>query len=69
MFAFSSYVGGQLADSPGTIFGLPVGYLLDKTSDLGIDLIDEYILDGYLKGWNPRFFIDEFRRNLNNDTI
>lgn len=69
MFALSSYVGGQLAGSPGTIFGLSVGRLLDKTADLGIDLIDEYILDGYLKGWNPRFFIDEFRRNLNNDTI
>lgn len=64
LFTLSSYIGVQLESLPGIIAGLGAGKIFNKASDLGIDLIDEYILDGLLKGWNPRFFIDELRQQI-----
>lgn len=65
LFALSTYIGGQFADVPGNIVGLAAKDVLGKTVDLGLDFIDEYLLDGYIKGWNPRFFINNFRKVIN----
>jgi hypothetical protein len=64
MFAFSSYVGKEISDTSGSLIGLSLGKVLDRATDLGIDLIDEYILEGILKGWNPRFFVDELKEKI-----
>lgn len=62
LFTLSCYIGEQVGGIQGTIAGLGAGEVFGKVADFGIDLIDEYILDGLLRGWNPRFFIDEFRK-------
>ena len=53
IFSVSSYLGFELADLPGL------------TTGLGISLIDTYLLESWIKGWNPRFFIDELRKEIN----
>jgi len=50
----------------GTAFGgtenALIGGVLGKTTEFGLGLFDTYILDGLLKGWNPRMFVDELRQ-------
>lgn len=56
----SAMAGTAVAGGVGTISG---GFL-GLCSSLGISLLDAYLLDGLLKGWNPRFFFDKEIRKL-----
>ena len=47
--------GGLLAGPIGAIPGAVIGGL----TDVGIGLLDSYILDNILKGWSPRYYIDK----------
>ncbi len=47
--------GGLLAGPIGAIPGAIVGGL----TDMGIGLLDSYILDNIIKGWSPRYYIDK----------
>ncbi|WP_158993996.1 hypothetical protein [Mucilaginibacter sp. L196] len=55
-------VGAAIGDIPGSIVGAGTSKLLEDTVSLGISMIDSYLLDGILKGWQPRFFISEYQK-------
>jgi hypothetical protein len=57
MLAVGSGIGAALAGSGGVWAGAAVG----KGADLGLSLVDTYILEGVLKGWNPQMFVDRMR--------
>jgi len=61
MFGIGSGVSAMLG---GGIPGLTLGTVAGKAADLGFSLIDTYIVDGLLKGWNPKMFIDEINDKL-----
>jgi len=54
---------GTLVDGP--LLGLAAGGVAaaigDRLVDLGLDLLDEFLLDGLRKGWHPRLFFDDLR--------
>lgn len=60
MFGLGSGVGALLAGPPGAAVGGVVG----KAADFGLSLLDTYVLDGILKGWNPRMFVDEIKNEV-----
>lgn len=57
MLAVGSGLGAALVGSGGIWAGAVAG----KSAELGLSLLDTYILDGVLKGWNPRMFVDRMR--------
>lgn len=57
MFGIGTGLGSMIAGPSGAI----AGGFLGKASDLGLALLDTYVLDGILKGWNPRMFVDKIK--------
>jgi hypothetical protein len=45
-----------VADSIG------LGAFTSKAADLGLGLLDTYVLDGILSGWNPRMFVNDVKK-------
>lgn len=60
--AVGAGVGSLVAGLPGSLVGLSVGKLADYAADLGLGLLDSYLLDGMLRGWTPRAFVSELRK-------
>lgn len=52
---------GALASPVGSAIGGVVGPLVSPAADIGLDLVDQFFLDGLLKGWSPKMFIDEVK--------
>ncbi|MEB0276868.1 hypothetical protein, partial [Cryobacterium sp. 5B3] len=48
-------VGGPAA----AMLGAAGGKLMECAADVGLDMLDEHLLDGVLKGWTPRVFIEK----------
>lgn len=59
LYVASAVIGGMLGGVEGTISGIGVGTLLAKASEIGISLLDMYVLDKITKGWNPKFYFDK----------
>jgi hypothetical protein len=59
MYGVGVGVGTLVGGIPGTILGGPAAKMLEPALDLGLDFLDTYILDGLLKGWSPKIFIEE----------
>ena len=47
--------------------GGTVGKILEPVADLGLDLLDSFLLDGLLRGWTPRLFLNQLARELTRD--
>ena len=58
LYVASAIIGGKLGGVEGTISGIGVGTILAKASEIGISLLDMYVLDNITKGWNPKFYFD-----------
>lgn len=57
MFGVGTGIGAVLANLPGAFAGGVVG----KIADLGLAMLDTHVLDGLVKGWNPRMFVDAIK--------
>lgn len=66
MYGVGAAVGGAVAGIHGVAAGVSLSKLLEPASDLGLSFIDAYLLDGLLKGWHPKMFIDKYE-NITND--
>lgn len=58
LFGIGAGLGGWL----GGLGGAVVGSALSGASDFGLGLLDTYLLDNLLKGWNPKLFIKEIEK-------
>lgn len=52
----SQFEGAIIAGS------LALSTVLDPLADLGLDLLDTFVLDGLTKGWTPKIFFDDLER-------
>ncbi len=48
-----------MAGSVGAVAGAAAGKLAEPAADMVIDLFDEVVLDGLLRGWKPRNYFDK----------
>lgn len=63
MSAIGAGVGAIISNSiGGTALGGTVGGLLAPTADMGLDLLDEFVLSGLRKGWTPKIFFDDIEK-------
>ena len=60
-------IGAGLGLLTEGVAGAAVGALAGKATDLGLALLDTYVLDGVLKGWNPRMFVNEIDLEASED--
>jgi hypothetical protein len=56
--AIGAAVDGVVA---GSLIGGALGKIADPAVDVGLDLLDAFLLDGVAKGWMPRMFFDDVR--------
>lgn len=56
-------VVGSMIDGPllALAAGGAAAAIGDRLVDLGLDILDEFLLDGLRKGWHPRLFFDDLR--------
>ncbi|SDG23784.1 hypothetical protein [Chitinophaga filiformis] len=54
----TEYINNTLA--AGAIGAAGAG-IIGKAADFGLSLLDTYVLDGILKGWNPSMFVDKIK--------
>jgi hypothetical protein len=52
-------IGGSLE---GAVWGVSAAKVLEPLADLGLDLLDAFLLDGLTKGWTPRMFFDDLNK-------
>lgn len=55
-------LGMLVAGPAGAAGGAGVAKLLEPAADLGLDLLDEFMLSGLTKGWTPKMFFDDISR-------
>ena len=60
MFGVGTGIGAAIAGPVGAVAGAVLG----KAADFSLALLDTYILDGILKGWNPRMFVDAVKDEI-----
>lgn len=60
-------VGTGLGATLAGIGGAAAGAVVGKAAELGLSLLDTYVLDGMLKGWNPRMFVDEIKEEVSEE--
>lgn len=52
-------IGALLAGPIGAAGGATAARILEPVTDLGLDLIDEFVVSGLTKGWTPKMFFDD----------
>lgn len=63
MSVIGAGVGAGLAGPIGAIGGAGIAkQLIEPAADLGLDLLDEFVLSGLTKGWTPRMFFDDISK-------
>jgi hypothetical protein len=63
MTAVGTGIGAIIGGEEGSGIGATVGkFVLDPAADLGLDLLDEFLISGLTKGWTPRMFFDDLRK-------
>jgi hypothetical protein len=45
-----------------TFLRAAAGQALQPLTDIGLGLLDMYLLEGLLKGWQPKLFINEYQK-------
>ena len=62
MSAIGAGVGMLIAGPAGAAGGAGAAKLLEPAADFGLDLLDEFVLSGLMKGWTPKIFFDDVRK-------
>lgn len=62
MTALGTGAGAAIAGAEGMVGGAVVGRLLEPAVDLGLDLVDEFLLAGLTKGWTPKLFFKDLEK-------
>jgi len=62
MFGITTGLGAAGGGAVGSLLGAGAGVVAEKLSDIGLDLVDTYLLDGLLKGWQPKMFFDAYKK-------
>jgi len=63
MTAVGAGIGVAIEASPAAaVLGAGAAKALEPAAELGLDLLDSFLLDGLLKGWTPRMFFDDLRK-------
>ena len=62
MTAIGTGAGAAIAGAEGAVGGAAVARVLEPVAELGLDLVDEFLLAGLTKGWNPRLFFGELEK-------
>lgn len=60
-------IGALIGGPAAAIAGIAGGKLIEGSADIGLDLLDEYLLDGVLRGWTPRVFIEKLDKATRRD--
>ncbi|MFM0162904.1 hypothetical protein PQR39_21130 [Paraburkholderia sediminicola] len=42
--------------------GVAAAKIIEPIADLGLDLLDQFVLDGLIKGWTPRMFFEDMEQ-------
>lgn len=64
--AVSGTIGASIGGLQGAICGISMEKIAEQGVDLGLSLLDTYVLDGMLKGWTPRHYFDKSIKPLVN---
>jgi len=62
MSAIGAGVGALIAGHTGAVGGVGVSRILEPTADIGLDMLDEFVLSGLTKGWTPKLFFDDIEK-------
>ncbi|MGU5682060.1 hypothetical protein [Aeromonas allosaccharophila] len=62
MSAVGAGVGLLIAGPAGAAGGAGVAKLLEPAADFGLDMLDEFVLSGLMKGWTPKIFFDDLAK-------
>jgi hypothetical protein len=62
VYGISMGVGAAIDGLTGGLIAAGTTKLVEHGAELGLSFIDNYFLDGILKGWQPKLFIDEYER-------
>ena len=55
-------VGAAAADVAGAVTGAVIAKVLEPAADYSLDLVDEFLLNGLMKGWTPKMFFDDLEK-------
>lgn len=55
-------VGTLIAGPVGALAGAGALRATEPLADIGLDLLDEFVLDGILKGWTPKIFFEDIHK-------
>ena len=67
MLAVSSGLGAVVAGVQGVAAGIVIKGALAPVADYGLGLLETFWLDGLLKGKNPSMFVEEIRKQIDNE--
>lgn len=60
--ALGAGIGGALGGAEGAGAGVVIAHVGEPLVDLGLDMLDELVLSGLMKGWTPRMFMKDLKR-------
>lgn len=63
MTSIGGAIGHALGGIPEAMTGAALAKAIEPAVDPGLDLVDEFLLDGLFKGWTPRMFVEEMAEN------
>ena len=55
-------VGALIAGPLGAVVGPAAVKMLEPVADVGLDLVDEFLISGLTRGWTPKMFIEDVRK-------
>lgn len=67
MTAIGMGVGALVGGPAAMALGAVGGKLIEGAADTGLDLMDQYLLDGMMKGWTPKVFIEKLEKEYRKD--
>ncbi|SDG12735.1 hypothetical protein [Pseudomonas abietaniphila] len=59
MSAIGMGVGALVGGPAAAMLGAAGGKLIEGAADVGLDMLDQHLLDGILQGWTPRVFMEK----------
>lgn len=62
MSAVGADVGMLVAGPAGALGGAGVAKALEPAADIGLDMLDEFVLSGLTKGWTPKMFFEDVEK-------
>ena len=55
-------VGALIAGPLGAVVGPTAVKIMEPVADVGLDLLDEFLISGLTRGWTPKMFIEDARK-------